>query len=310
MNEKVKPPAKRIGSDLLFPFGKVEVIYMYKTRHAWAFLTPAILLLMIFSIIPILWVIYLSFTDYNVFQPAQWVGVENYQKLFQDDKFWKALKNTIFYWLLVTPGLTIFPLLLAVLVNQKLVGIKLYRLTYYFPVLVSVVITAVLWKWMFATDGLFNFVLSWVGIGPVAWLTDESTAMISIAIVTVWQGLGYYMLIYLAGLQAVSKELYEAAEIDGAGFWRKQWNITIPNMRPVIFFVSVISTMGAFKEFTLMLVMTGGGPMNSTTTLVYLVFKEAFENINMGYASAIATVLFVLILLITIVNMKLQDKQV
>ena len=130
--------------------------------------------------------------------------------------------------------------------------------------------------------------------------------MISVAIVTVWQGLGYYMLIYLAGLQSVSKELYEAAEMDGAGFWRKHWHVTLPAMRPIIFFVSVISTMGAFKEFTLMLVMTNGGPVNATTTLVFLVFKEAFENINMGYASAIATVLFLLVLIITFINMKIQ----
>ena len=281
---------------------------LYKTRHAWAFLLPAIIFLMIFSIIPIFWVIYLGFTDYNVFSPAQWVGLENFEKLFNDPKFWKALRNTVYYWALVTPAITIASLLLAVLVNQQLIGIKLYRLAYYFPVLVSVVITALLWKWMFATDGVFNFVFSLIGLGPVPWLTSESTAMISVAIVTVWQGLGYYMLIYLAGLQSVPNDLYEAAEIDGAGFWRKQWNITIPMLRPIIFFVSVISTMGAFKEFTLMLVMTGGGPVNSTTTLVYLVFKEAFENINMGYASAIATVLFMLILIITIINMKIQDQ--
>src|SRR5690625_2713844 len=282
---------------------------MYKTRHAWAFLLPAVILLLIFSIIPIFWVIYLGFTDYNVFTPAEFNGVENYKKLFTDPRFKKALGNTLYYWVLVTPGITISSLLLAVLVNQKLVGIQLYRLAYYFPFLVSVVITALLWKWMFATDGIFNYVFSLIGIGPIKWLTSENISMISVAIVTIWQGLGYYMLIYLAALQSVSKELYEAAEIDGAGFWRKQWHVTIPALRPVILFVSVISTMGAFKEFTLMLVMTGGGPVNSTTTLVYLVYKEAFENINMGYASAIATVLFIIILIITVINIKVQEQQ-
>ncbi|KMK75134.1 carbohydrate ABC transporter permease [Alkalihalobacillus pseudalcaliphilus] len=282
---------------------------IYRAWHAWLFLLPALLLLLVFSIIPIFWVIYLGFTDYNVFSPPQWVGIENFQALFGDSKFWTALKNTFLYWILVTPAITIFSLFLAVLVNQKLVGIKLYRLSFYFPVLVSVVITALLWKWMFATDGIFNFLFSLIGVGPVSWLTSSSMAMISVAIVTVWQGLGYYMLIYLAGLQSVSNELYEAAEMDGAGFGRKQWSITIPAMKPIIFFVSVISTMGAFKEFTLMLVMTGGGPVNATTTLVYLVFQEAFEQINFGYASAIATVLFVIILLITLVNMKIQDKK-
>ncbi|MFD2131380.1 carbohydrate ABC transporter permease [Pseudogracilibacillus auburnensis] len=280
---------------------------IYKTRHAWAFLLPAIILLMVFSIIPIIWVIYLGFTSYNVFQPAQWVGLENYQTLLSDDKFWHALKNTMFYWILVTPAITIVSLLLAVLVNQQLKGIKLYRLAFYFPVLVSVVVTALLWKWMFATDGIFNYFFELIGIGSIKWLTSPSMAMISVAIVTVWQGMGYYMLIYLAGLQSVPQELYEAAEMDGAGFWRKQWNITIPSLRPVILFVSIISTMGAFKEFALMMVMTEGGPVNSTTTLVYLIFKEAFENINMGYASAIATILFLVILIISIVNLKIQD---
>lgn len=282
---------------------------IYKTRHALAFLFPAILLLLVFSIIPIIWVIYLGFTDYNVFQPAKWVGLENYKKVFSDAKFWQSLKNTFYYWILVTPAITFLSLILAVLVNQQLKGIKLYRLAFYFPILVSVVVTALLWKWMFATDGILNYVLSIIGIGPIKWLTSTSTSMISVAIVTIWQGIGYYMLIYLAGLQAVPNELYEAAEIDGAGFWKKQLNVTIPSLRPIILFVSIISTMGAFKEFALMMVMTGGGPVNSTTTLVYLIFKEAFENINMGYASAIATILFLIILVISVLNLKFQDNK-
>lgn len=281
---------------------------MYKQRHAWMFLSPALILLMIFSIIPIIWVIYLSFTDYNVFTPPDWVGFENYSKLVNDDSFWNAFKNTFFYWILVTPAITILSLILAILVNQKLRFIKAYRLAFYFPVLVSVVVTALLWKWMFAGDGLFNYILGIFNIDPLPWLTSPDTSMISVAIVTVWQGIGYYMLIYLAGLQSVSPELYEAAEIDGAGFWRKHWSITVPLVRPIIFFVTVISTMGAFKEFTLMLVMTDGGPLNSTTTLVYLIYKEGIQNINMGYASAIATVLFLVILVITIINMFLQDR--
>lgn len=282
---------------------------MYKQRHAWMFLSPALILLMIFSIIPIIWVIYLSFTDYNVFTPPDWVGFENYSKLVNDDSFWNAFKNTFFYWVLVTPAITILSLILAILVNQKLRFIKAYRLAFYFPVLVSVVVTALLWKWMFAGDGLFNYILGIFNIDPLPWLTSPDTSMISVAIVTVWQGIGYYMLIYLAGLQSVSPELYEAAEIDGAGFWRKHWSITVPLVRPIIFFVTVISTMGAFKEFTLMLVMTDGGPLNSTTTLVYLIYKEGIQNINMGYASAIATVLFLVILVITIINMFLQDRR-
>lgn len=282
---------------------------MYKQRHAWIFLSPALILLFVFSILPIFWVFFLSFTDYNVFTPPEWVGLKNYSKLIHDETFWNAFKNTFYYWILVTPSITILSLILAILVNQKLRAIKAFRLAYYFPVLVSVVITALLWKWVFASDGLLNSILSMFGLGPVPWLTSPDTSMISIAIVTIWQGIGYYMIIYLAGLQSISPQLYEAAELDGAGFWRKHISITVPLIRPIIFFVSVISTMGAFKEFTLMLVMTEGGPLHSTTTLVYLVYKESIDNINMGYASAIAVVLFIIILAITIMNMFLQDRK-
>jgi ABC-type sugar transport system permease subunit len=162
---------------------------------------------------------------------------------------------------------------------------------------------------MFKGDGLFNAALQSVGINPIDWLTEKFTAMPSIAIVTVWQGLGYYMLFYLAGLQAVSKDLYEAAELDGAGFWAKHIYITFPSLKPIIFFVTVISTMSAFKEFTLMLTMTAGGPIGSTTTLVYMIFEKAFTDLDMGYASAISTILFVIILILTLINKRALDTQ-
>ncbi|WP_144933218.1 carbohydrate ABC transporter permease [Paenibacillus sp. 32O-W] len=282
---------------------------MYKTRHAWFFLTPTLLLLFTFSLLPAIMAFFLSFTTYNIFQPTQWVGVDNYIAAFKDANFWNAMKNTFYYWILVTPALIIFPIFVAILVNQALIGIKIYRLVFYFPVLVSVVVTAFLWQWMFQSDGIFNYILSLFGLDPVKWLTSKNMVMPSLAIVTIWQGLGYYMLFYLAGLQSVSQDLYEAAELDGAGFFRKHFSITLPLLRPIIFFVAVMSTMSAFKEFTLMLTMTEGGPLKASTTVVYMVFEKAFVNLEMGYASAISFILFAVILILSIINRSMLEKE-
>ncbi|GIN39901.1 MULTISPECIES: carbohydrate ABC transporter permease [Heyndrickxia] len=281
---------------------------MYKARHAWMFLIPTGILLITFSFLPALAALGLSFTNYNVFQPIEWVGLDNFIRAFKDEEFWRALKNTFYFWILVTPALVVLPIFLAILVNQKLRWIKLFRLTYYFPVLVSVVITAILWNWLFASDGIFNYLLSLVGIHPIDWLTSKGFVMISLAIVTIWQGLGYYMLFYLAGLQSVPTDLYEAAELDGANFWQKHFYITFPMLKPIIFFTAVISTMSAFKEFTLMLTMTNGGPIGASTTVVYLVFEKAFKQLDMGYASAISFILFIIILILTLLNKRSLDK--
>ncbi|WP_298470745.1 sugar ABC transporter permease [uncultured Psychrobacillus sp.] len=280
---------------------------MYKARHAWGFLSLPLLLLLLFTFIPTIAAFVLSFTNYNVFRPMEFVGLTNYIDAFMDATFRKAMFNTVYYWLLVTPALVILPIFVAILVNQKLRGVKIFRLIFYFPTLVSVVVTAILFTWMFAEQGVINYLFSIVGIDPIGWLTNTFTAMPALAIVTIWQGFGYYMLFYLAALQGVPNDLYEAAELDGASSWKKHLHITIPMIKPMIFFVAVISTMGAFKEFTLMLTMTNGGPLSSTTTAVFLVFKEAFTNLEMGYASAISFILFVFILIITLINQKLLD---
>ena len=281
---------------------------MYKTRHAWMFLLLPGIFILIFTIIPAFAAMVLSLTNYNVFTPVQWQGLDNYIKLFQDSDFWNAMKNTVTYWLLVTPALSVLAILLAVLVNRKIKGVSIYRLIYYFPVLVSVVVTAMLWKWMFQEDGIMNYAISLFGTEPVKWLTSRPAVLPSLAIVTIWQGLGYYMLFYLAGLQSISTELYEAASIEGAGFWKQQFYITLPLIKPTMFFVVVVSTMAAFKEFTLMLTMTNGGPLGASTTVVYMIYKKAFQQLDMGYASAISFVLFLIILGLTIINQKLLDR--
>ncbi|GEL77063.1 carbohydrate ABC transporter permease [Tenuibacillus multivorans] len=283
---------------------------MYKARHAWLFLSIPLLLLLVFTFLPSIAALALSFTNYNVFQPSEteFIGFDHYIRAFQDPVFRETILNTVYYWLLVTPALVILPIFVAILVNQKLRGIKIFRLIFYFPVLVSVVITAILWQWMFSTDGMINYFLSLFNIDKVRWLTNTSTAMPALAVVTIWQGFGYYMLFYLAALQGVPQDLYEACELDGASFWQKHLYVTIPMIKPMIFFVAVISTMSAFKEFTLMLTMTDGGPLNSTTTAVFLVYKEAFERLDMGYASAISFILFIIILVITLINQRMLDR--
>lgn len=281
---------------------------MYKPMHGWLFLAPALIFILVFSIIPSFIAFGLSFTEYNVFTPVKWVGLQNYREVLQDQEFWKTLKNTLTYWLMTTPFLATLPVFVAVLVNRRLPGINAYRLIYYFPVLVSVTVTAIIWGWMFQRDGIMNYFLSLFGVAPVRWLTRRNTVMPSLAIVTIWQGLGYYMLFYLAGLQNIDTSLYEAADLDGANGWQKIIYVTFPLLRPIVFFVAVVSTMAALKEFTLMMNMTGGGPLGASKTVVFLVFETAFEYLEMGYASAISFLLFVVIMALTLINKRALDR--
>lgn len=282
---------------------------MYRPSHAWLFMAPALIIILTFSLIPSIMALGLSFTNYNVFQAAKWVGLANYKHVLNSGEFWNVLRNTLQYWLLVTPVLVTVPVFVAALVNRDLAGIKFYRLIFYFPVLVSVVVTALIWGWMFQSNGILNYLLGLIGLGPIKWLTRRTTVMPSLALVTVWQGLGYYMLFYLAGMQNISLDVYEAAELDGATSWKKHIYITFPLLKPVLFFTAVISTMSALKEFTLMLTMTGGGPIGASKTVVYMVYEEAFENLEMGYASAISFILFIVIMILTILNKTTLDRE-
>lgn len=280
---------------------------MYRSHHAWMFLLIPGVFLVVFTLLPAIGALGLSFTNYSIFAPVEWMGLKNYARILRDGEFWSAIRVTIYYWLLVTPALVVLPVFLAILVNRDVPGIAVYRLIYYFPVLVSVVVTAMLWKWMFQTDGIINYLLSLFGAAPKSWLTSKNLVIPSLAIVTIWQGLGYYMLFYLSGLQSIPSDLYEAADIEGANFWQSHWHITFPLLRPVIFFVAVVSTMSAFKEFTLMLTMTNGGPIGASTTVVFLVYEKAFGELKMGYASAISCILFLIILFITILNQRILE---
>ncbi|TCT21754.1 carbohydrate ABC transporter membrane protein 1 (CUT1 family) [Melghiribacillus thermohalophilus] len=284
----------------------------FKPWTPFLFLLPGCMILGAFIFYPMLQAIWLSFTDYNMIVPApNFVGMENYEALFQDDLFWKTLTNTLIYLVCVVPALVILPIFLAILVNQKLKGIGFFRSAYYIPVVTSWVVAGIAWEWVYAENGVMNFLLQSIGIidDPVHWLTSTNTALFAVMAVTVWKGLGYYMVIYLAGLQAIPDDLYEAATIDGASWWQKTIRITIPMLTPSIVIVSVMSSIAAMKVFEEIYIMTGGGPLNSSKTLVFFIYQEAFDKLNMGYASAAGVVLFLITLVFSIINLLIARKK-
>lgn len=223
---------------------------MYKKCVPYLFLLPALVLLAVFFFLPFIQTLFLSFNDYseNLYNPV-WAGFGNYIEVFKDPVFIKVLLNTFLFLLIAVPFLTIFPLFLAILVNQKLRGMKLYKVLIYLPVVVSIVVCAIAFKWLYAEQGILNYLLSVVGLTPVGWLTDTRFSLFSVALVTIWKGIGYYMVIYLAALMSVPKELYEACEIDGANSWQKHLTVSVPHLMPTIALVSTISAISAMKVF-------------------------------------------------------------
>lgn len=278
-------------------------MYRYYGRYApYLFLLPAVLLLVIFFFIPFFQTILMSFQDYqNIYNPA-YIGFSNYTDLFKNPIFYKVLLNTFLYLIVAVPILAIFPLFLAILLNQQIRGITIYKILIYLPVIVSIVVAAIAFKWLYAEQGILNYIVTSFGLNPIGWLTDPKWALYSVIIVTIWKGIGYYMMIYLAALMSVPKELYEACDIDGANFLRKHLTVTIPHIMPTIALVVTISSISAMKVFAEIYVMTKGGPLNSSKTIVYYIYERAFENLDLGYASAMAVVLLVIVMLFSLVN--------
>ena len=273
------------------------------------FLLPALVVLGIAVFYPAFQAFSLSFTQYDLdlTQAPQWVGLKNFQKLLSDKVFWQTLRNTFLYLIGVVPILVIVPLVLAILVNQKLRGIRWFRIAYYTPVIISMVVAGIAWKALYTSDGILNQLLKLVGFTDgIPWLTSPDLALWSVMVVTIWKGLGYYMVIYLAGLQGIPVDLYEAAAIDGSDGWQKHWDITIPLMRPYLSLVAVISSISAMKVFEEVYIMTQGGPLNHSKTVVYYVYEKAFQDLEINYASAIGLVLFLFILILSIINLKIS----
>lgn len=281
----------------------------YGKTAPYLFLLPAGIVLLIFFFIPFFQTIGLSFLDYsNNIYHASFAGLQNYVAILHNPVFYKVMLNTIIYLVVAVPVLAIIPLFLAILINQKIKGITLYKILIYLPVIVSIVVAAIAFKWLYAEQGILNYLLNVFHIHSIGWLTDPKYAIYSVIIVTIWKGIGYYMMIYLAALMSVPKELYEACDIDGAGFFTKHLTVTIPHIMPTIALVTTISSISAMKIFSEIYVMTKGGPLNSTKTIVYYIYEKAFENLDLGYASAMAVILLVIVMAFSLVNILCFEK--
>lgn len=281
----------------------------YKKITPYLFILPAFIVLVVFFFIPFFQTIGLSFFDYSssIYNPS-FTGINNYIKLFKEPIFYKVMFNTFMYLIIAVPFLVIFPLFIAILINQKIKGITLYKILIYLPVIVSIVVAAIAFKWLYSTQGVLNYILSIFNINSIGWLTDTKWALFSVAIVTIWKGVGYYMMIYLASLMSVPQDLYEACDIDGANFLKKHLTVTIPHIMPTIALVTTISTISAMKVFAEIYVMTKGGPLNSSKTIVYYIYERAFENLDLGYASALAVILLIIVMLFSLINILCFEK--
>lgn len=275
----------------------------YGKFSPYLFLLPAVILLVVFFFIPFCQTIWLSFFDYsNNLYTAAFAGFENYIKLVRSPIFYKVMWNTFLYLIGAVPILVIFPLFIAILINQKIRGITLYKILIYLPVIVSIVVAAIAFKWLYAEQGILNYFVNLLGLKSIGWLTDPKYSIWSVIIVTIWKGIGYYMMIYLAALMSVPNELYEACDIDGANFITKHLTVTVPHIMPTIALVSTISAISAMKVFAEIYVMTKGGPLNSSKTIVYYIYERAFENLDLGFASAMAVVLLIVVMLFSLIN--------
>jgi putative chitobiose transport system permease protein len=275
------------------------------------FLMPALLVITVFVLYPIAAVVYYSFTEYNIVTPPEWVGFRNYQQLFRDDIFWQAIKHS-FTYLLVTPILIFLSILLAIVVNRKLPGIQVFRALFFIPVVSGSIAVGIAWRLMWDTNGIINGLLISLGAldDPIQWLAEPAYTLPIAMALTVWLGLGYYMMIFLAGLQNIPEELYDAAAIDGCNTWQKHWYVSIPGLRPQITFVAIISSLAALQVFNEIFTLTGGlgGILNSGVTMVFYLWRKAFRLNQAGMASAIAMVLLIVTLAFSIINMRLLER--
>ena len=293
-----------------------------ETRSAYLFLTPGLALFLLFTVIPVAAALYLSFCRYDIIHPPVWTGLKNYGHILEDlsrrGTLYTSLRNTAQYAIGTIPLGTALALALALLVNAGLRGVSIYRTTYYLPVVTSLVAVSMVWMWLYdPTYGLLNYGLDLLSkaasvvlgrevmIPPQTWLADPGQAMASIIAMSIWKGLGYGMVIYLAGLQGIPEHLYEAAIIDGASSWQRFRSITWPLLKPTTAFILIMSTIGASQVFAQVYVMTNGGPNNSTTVIVHQIFQNAFNFLKMGYASAIAFMLFGIIFVLSLINLRL-----
>jgi multiple sugar transport system permease protein len=291
----------------------VATVERDSARAAWLFLAPALVAIGVFFFVPVVAAFALSVTDYDLYAianpaNAQFVGLANYAQLIRTPLFWTALRNTFYFAGVGAPLSLLVALVAAVLVNAKLVRFKgFFRAAYFAPFVTTLVAVAIVWKYLYQPQyGLINAALAKLGIGPIDWLGDPHWAMPAIILLAVWRNFGYTMLIFIAGLQRIPAQLYEAAELDGAGAWARFRHITLPLLAPTFVFVGVITAIGFFQLFSEPYVMTGGGPLKSTLSMVLYMYEEGFRWWRLGSAAAIAFVLFAVILVCTLLQLRVQ----
>lgn len=277
------------------------------SKFAWLMLLPNIVGFLMFMLIPVIATFVLSFMQYDMLTPAKFVGFKNYIDMFHDSIVWQVTGNTILYTVLTVPVGMVISLILAVMLDQKIAFRRFYRAAFFLPAITSMVVVAIVWQWIYNPDyGILNYFLSIFGIEGPKWLLDTKTALISIAIVGIWKNAGYNMLIFLSGLQGISTSYYEAAELDGAGKLQSFWYITVPMLKPTTFFIFVMSVISSFQVFDQVMLMTKGGPGRATSVLVHYLYQNAFTYFKLGYACAIAYLLFFIIMIITVFNMRME----
>ncbi len=274
------------------------------TLLGWSFLLPNFLGFALLTMVPVVLLFYYAFTTWDIFGGAEWTGLDNARQLMRDSSFWAALRNTLYYTVFHIPLTLVVSLGLAILLNKRLRAVAFFRTVAFFPYIASIVAVAQVWNMLFSPGyGPINAVLRAVGVDhPPGWTTSADWSMPAVILVGTWREMGYFMLIFLAGLQTVPGELYEAARVDGANAWQRLRAVTLPCLRPTTFFVVVMLTINSFKILDLILVMTNGGPGQSTLVLAQYIYRKGFEENQFGYASAVSVVLFLLCFLVTVVQ--------
>lgn len=273
------------------------------------FVLPYVVLFLIFRIGPTIAGFLLSFTEYGITGTVEFIGLDNFTRLFADDLFWTALWVTVVYTVLSVPLVMIVSLAMALLSNRTLRGIAVYRTMFFLPVVTSFVISGIVWLWLYAEDGPLNWMFGLIGVGPVPWLQSEALVLPSLSLLTVWARFGYDMLILLAGLLAIPPDYHEAAAVDGASAWQRFRHITLPLLRPALFFVLVLELIHSFQVFDTIYVMTAGGPVRASYSLVFLIYDQGFRYFDFGYASAAGVVLFVITLVVSLVQRRLLGRE-
>jgi multiple sugar transport system permease protein/alpha-1,4-digalacturonate transport system permease protein len=277
----------------------------------WSFILPNFIGFALFTLVPMTAAFVLAFMKWDAYGSPKWTGLKNFRRLVDDENFHVALRNTLFYAGGHIPLTLIASLALAMVLNRRIRGVQFFRTAAFFPYITSLVAVAVVWNMLFnPTVGPINHFLEWIGISdPPRWVASTGWAMPAVIVTSVWRDMGYYMVLFLAGLQTIPKEYYEAARVDGANAWHRFWSVTLPCLRPTTFFVLVMLTIQSFKVLDLIMVMTDGGPGRSTLVLAQLVYREGIKEGRFGYSSAIALVLFVIVLLVTVVQFRINERR-